>query len=141
MYKTGSFFIFFMLGTVQKLPLGWLVFEGGQRFCTKILRWRSFRGVADWAKILKKNCGGENWEGAEFAKKSQNTEKLWWRKLGGGGICRKKTQTTEKKHDFNKKCGIKSWTKIGWCKNLLGGGRKSQKKSEIPKNACFKKMG
>ena len=79
-----------MLGTVQKLPLGWLVFEGGQRFCTKILRWRSFRWVADCAKIFKKiavakiergrnlqknpkilkNCGGENWEGQEFAKKN-----------------------------------------------------------------------
>ena len=26
-------------------------------------------------------------------------------------------------------------------KFIWGGGRKSQKKSEIPKNACFKKMG
>jgi hypothetical protein len=64
-----------MLGTVQKLPLVWLVLEGGQRFCTKILGWHSFGGVADWAKIWKKNCGGENWEGTEFEKNSQITEK------------------------------------------------------------------
>ena len=38
-------------------------------------------------KNMEKNCGGENWEGTEFEKNSQ---------------------ITEKKHDFNKKM----WAKI-----------------------------
>ena len=39
----------------------------------------------------------------------------------------------------------KMWDKImnkNWVmQKFIWGGRKSQKKSEIPKNACFKKMG
>ena len=76
-----------MLGTVQKLPLVWLVLEGGQRFCTKILGWHSFGGVADWAKIWKKNVVA---------------------KIGRGQNLKKIPKLLKKNMISTKKCGLKS---------------------------------